>query len=700
MLQAMAVWVFMMAVIIDGLGLPQVSCLQPTLPFEAAGPVSLAGEAAAAAAAAPYQPLCQATKRVALLEFASSGFNGVTCDNSGFIISLLLYLPPYYTEDQELHFNASPLAKLQSLQALELGNIDFDSSAIALFSSTLTSLIVQESPLRSPIPWAALAAKLFRLTTLQVYNLPAQRLDGNMLAPELCNLTRLETLTISSIDGLRGSIPSCLSKLPWLVSLDLSNNHLEGLILQHWNATSPLQRLDLSSNFLMGFIDPSLLGWNRVYVDVGNNLTGSMPHSLGNSTKLIKLSMANNQLSGEIPEEWGNLYNLKELDLSRNHLMGKIPASMGQMGRNSSLVYPALGNPPLNKSAERRHPLGALAMRGCSTGTGFCLDLHSNELSGEIPWVNLLSFDYDLVYWNFADNRLTRELPDQEKVLWVGGVPMISLKLDHNSLSGNLPDEFDNDGCLDLVSVVLSHNHLTGPIPPSLRNLSSSLVVLDLSHNHLEGWLPQWIQQMHSLRVLSIGFNSFSGPLPSTIWNCTKLQVLDLSNNNLSGRISRQSFSHLQGFAYSSVWETQVNTSLTLYDEILTIHGKGLDLKFTYLLTATVSLDLSNNALHGPIPPQLGSLDGLIFLGLSSNHLTGLIPEELGRLKQLNSMDLASNELEGEIPQALCSLTFLSYGDVSRNRLRGPIPECKQWGDLLPQLLHGQPRLIQIRPPS
>lgn len=50
----------------------------------------------------------------------------------------------------------------------------------------------------------------------------------------------------------------------------------------------------------------------------------------------------------------------------------------------------------------------------------------------------------------------------------------------------------------------------------------------------------------------------------------------------------------------------------------------------------TVRLQLTNNAIEGSIPVELGFLTNLGVLGLGRNHLVGEIPSELGNLKHLS----------------------------------------------------------------
>ena len=65
-------------------------------------------------------------------------------------------------------------------------------------------------------------------------------------------------------------------------------------------------------------------------------------------------------------------------------------------------------------------------------------------------------------------------------------------------------------------------------------------------------------------------------------------------------------------------------------------------------------LNLGNNQLSGPIPPELGSLPNLELLNLSDNQLAAEIPSEVGKLGNLAELCLGgSSQLAGCIPQGL-----------------------------------------------
>ena len=85
-------------------------------------------------------------------------------------------------------------------------------------------------------------------------------------------------------------------------------------------------------------------------------------------------------------------------------------------------------------------------------------------------------------------------------------------------------------------------------------------------------------------------------------------------------------------------------------------------------------LSLGNNQLSGPIPPELGSLSSLKRLVLRGSQLTGNIPAELGNLSSLELLYLNTNQLSGSIPAELGNLSSLRFLDLSINQLTGNIP--------------------------
>ena len=174
-------------------------------------------------------------------------------------------------------------------------------------------------------------------------------------------------------NGLVGSIPESLTRLPNLASLVLSHNQLIGSIRQ---SRQPCKSriLDLQSTPLSGSI-PAALG-NLVNLRFMNIdfclLSGSIPEALGLES-LEQLVIRYNQLTGTIPESLGRLAKLKELVLSGNQLSGTIPSSLGDL---ASILVIFLDDNQLS---------GAISIPLSNLASLEILDISGNQLSGSLP---------------------------------------------------------------------------------------------------------------------------------------------------------------------------------------------------------------------------------------------------------------------------------------------------------------------------
>ena len=106
-------------------------------------------------------------------------------------------------------------------------------------------------------------------------------------------------------------------------------------------------------------------------------------------------------------------------------------------------------------------------------------------------------------------------------------------------------------------------------------------------------------------------------------------------------------------------------------------------------LTQLRRLELEDNALDGRIPSEIGRLTLLNFLILSRNSLTGEIPPEIGELTEMTTMGLGTNRLSGRIPPEIGKLTRLGWLDLSQNDLTGEIPPALAIPSLQTLLVEG-----------
>ena len=202
---------------------------------------------------------------------------------------------------------------------------------------------------------------------------------NNLTGPiprELANNGKINSLYISDIAGLTGSIPPELAemklrnlqmagngkltgRIPWqlgklapegayrgLLALNLSSNSLTGRIPWQLGRFGNIQQLALSSNKLTGSIPWQLGNLSKdetrdlnffLYLN-RNQLSGPIPPQLGNYTKLKRLFLNDNRLTGAIPAELGNLSSLQLLWLQNNQLTGVIPSEFAGLTAISKRV--------------------------------------------------------------------------------------------------------------------------------------------------------------------------------------------------------------------------------------------------------------------------------------------------------------------------------------------------------------------------
>ncbi|KAL2502434.1 putative leucine-rich repeat receptor-like serine/threonine-protein kinase [Forsythia ovata] len=292
------------------------------------------------------------------------------------------------------------------------------------------------------------------------------------------------------------------------------------------------------------------------------------------------------------------------------------------------------------------------------------ISLSSNLLEGYIP--NELGFLHQLVYLNFGSNKLIGDIP--MSLFCNSSSSLKYLDLSNNSLTGEIHLK-DQCELKELKYLLLWSNHLVGEVPQALSK-SSKLEWLDLESNSLTGELPSKIvSKMVNLQVLQLSYNRFSShngntdlkPFFASLANCSNLKELDLAGNHLGG-------------------------------ELPSIIGT--------LSTKLAQINLDDNHIYGPIPPQISNLVNLTLLNLSSNLLNGSIPPEICQLGTLERLYLADNSLSGHIPSAFGNVPHLGLLDLSKNKLSGTIPDSFANLSQLRRLLLYDNQLSGTIPPS
>ncbi|XP_042033883.1 probable LRR receptor-like serine/threonine-protein kinase At3g47570 isoform X3 [Salvia splendens] len=479
-----------------------------------------------------------------------------------------------------------------------------------------------------------------------------------------------------SSNNFTGSIPSELSNIQRLQTLNLASNQLVGGLPSGIFANmSMLVEINLSSNKLSGEL-PSDICTNtpklkRLFL-TENKIDGKIPKSICKCGDMEDLEISSNQLTGNIPTEIGNLTKLTFLSMFFNHLEGDIPSSVFNI---SSLEIVYLGNNMLTSSVPIFNSLTRLQI----------LYLDSNNLIGDMP--KEIGYLTSLQHLILNNNSLTGHIPKQ-----IGNLTMLkTLFIDSNKLTGELPEELGNLKNITLIQAQI--NALRGSIPHSIFNLST-LKVLSLSFNHLSGRLPPNIGlSLVNLEELYLSSNRLTGEIPTTISNASMLTSLELNNNSFTGSIPH--FDNLRSLEVLRLWGNNL-TGADSPDQELTFlssltncpYLETLDISHNpringvlppsvgNLSASLTSFQAFNCSIRGVIPSAFGNLSNLQTLDLSTNNLTGFIPATMGKLKQLGMLLLYNNRLGGYIPRDLCRMSKLINLGLYANMLVGSIPEC------------------------
>ncbi|KAI8901958.1 hypothetical protein BC833DRAFT_575724 [Globomyces pollinis-pini] len=127
--------------------------------------------------------------------------------------------------------------------------------------------------------------------------------------------------------------PALRCKSGWLTEINLSNQGLRGTIPSSLTRLTNLDKLRLQQNSLTGKIPPQLgqLTTLTLLELASNQLEGSFPRDLGTLSYLEYLGLNSNSLNGEIPTEIGNLAALQYLDMGNNQFSGQLPIQMGKL---------------------------------------------------------------------------------------------------------------------------------------------------------------------------------------------------------------------------------------------------------------------------------------------------------------------------------------------------------------------------------
>ncbi|XP_074285811.1 uncharacterized protein LOC141611227 [Silene latifolia] len=501
-----------------------------------------------------------------------------------------------------------------------------------------------------------------------ILDLSSSKLTGT-ISPFVGNLSFLTMLDLQN-NSFTGIIPSAIGRLHRLQSLLLNNNLIGGQIPSNISGCSSLTVLYAGDNKLIGDIPSELasLSYLNIISLADNSYTGKVPSFFGNLTSLSQLYLAGNNLDGMIPGSLGKFRHLTALTLGMNNLSGIVPSSIFNLssmtaldlGQNELEGYlPShLGNtlPQLKFLSVYSNKLTGLVPVSISNSSNLqILQLDGNFLQGEIPSLQKLEKIENL---NFAHNFLGNGVNgDLDFVSTLGNATVLQeFDISGNNFKGNIPKLICNFSMVSYLQ--FETNKIGGQLPSCIENLAN-LQVFSVKGNQLDGVIPEGLGKLRNLSRLDLSGNKFSGSIPFSIGNLSQLTILYLSENNLEGNIP---------FTLGECRNLQdLNISVN------NLSGR-IPIQLLSLSSLSITLDLHQNRLSGPLPAEIGQLTSLGTLDLGENMFSGVIPSSLANCIGLERLYLDGNDFQGAISDNLQTLKGLNVLDLSRNNFSGNIP--------------------------
>ncbi|KAG6548824.1 hypothetical protein Mapa_009585 [Marchantia paleacea] len=521
----------------------------------------------------------------------------------------------------------------------------------------------------------------------------------------LANLTQLRELAIGYVK--LGNFPKRLPTT--LTSLNIFDCEMEGTLPVEVGQLNQLENFHMTGKWGQG-------------TQGAKHLSGVIPSSICNLTKLTGLTLAQHSFTGNFPECISKMTSLFLLSGYRNQFNAPLPASLGRLQLFSFQVFdnkipgsipPSLGNISTLGAMDLQQNLltGTIPREFSKLQQLFYLSLSNNRLHGRL--YPELSDMRSLGTFELENNYLYGEIPSSFGNL----TSMQGFKLRNNLLSGSIPATLGDMCYGKYCSIDVGRNRLTGTIPEGLISIKKDPNTFEtandifLDYNYLTGSLPTYRGQ--TVRQINASHNQITGGFPLT-WSM--IGQVDLSYNRLDSlarvgtfpadfHIGELILGHNRLRGYFPPWLITLMKTVTRLDiSWNSLSGAlpgavfenpnmySIDVSHNYFYSklpnetswefqarnGIMFMDLHHNSFYGPVPSLFLSrvLRDFIRLDLSDNRFWGRFPDAFGVFGGFNGkhIDLSDNYFSGPLPTTVERLQNLEFLDLSSNKFTGKVP--------------------------
>jgi Leucine-rich repeat (LRR) protein len=230
-------------------------------------------------------------------------------------------------------------------------------------------------------------------------------------------------------------------------------------------------------------------------------------------------------------------------------------------------------------------------------------------------------------------------------------------------MGGDLPSEFSQ--LTSMEKLLLDDNAFSGDITDVFNGMTA-MEYLFIEDNDFEATLDEtFLADLKNLTQLDVSDNNMQGSVPAHLFDVSahpRMQLLDLHGNGLSGDLPDVTATN------------EFILFVALHDNAIT---GNVPTSWAQFLPKLFHLDLSNNALDGPMSTDIGNMTSLRYLFLADNDFEeGPIPSSYANLTALEEISLKTTLRNGELPDFITSWKSLVLLDLDNNALSGPLPEA------------------------